>query len=98
MDINGKKNTEIEKKYYIFIDTMADVLQTLSVYVDENFVNYQEAGRRQIKQNQNIYVELKSSKKRYLVRTNKQNNNKYIMSNGAKVELKSIKGQFKYVQ
>lgn len=76
---------------------MANVLQTLSVYYDESFVNYQEAGRRQNKYNPKVYIELKSSKRRYLVRIDKQSKNKYIVSNGNKVELKSIKGQFKYI-
>jgi hypothetical protein len=80
---------------------MADVLQTLSVYYDENFVNYQEAGtikKRNDKSNEKVYIELKSSKRRYLVRANKLNNNKYIMVNGDKVQLTSIKGQFKYTK
>lgn len=82
----------------MLIGVMADVLQTLSVYYDESFVNYQEAGRRQKKYNPKVYIEFKSSKRRYLVRIDKQNKKKYIISNGSKVELNSIKGQFKYVK
>lgn len=77
---------------------MSDVLQTLSVYYDESFVNYQEAGQRQKKYNPKVFIELKSSKRRYLVRIDKQNKKKYIVNNGNKVELNLIKGQFKYVK
>lgn len=79
---------------------MADVLQTLSVYYDESFVNSQEAGSLQTKQKKNhkLYIESKSSNKRYLVRIDKQNNQKYVLVNKNKVLLNSIKGQFKYVK
>lgn len=78
---------------------MADTLQTLSVYYDESFVNSQNAGSLQTKQNNNhkLYIELKSSKKRYVVRIDKDNNRKYILVDKKKVSLNSIKGQFKYV-
>jgi hypothetical protein len=70
-------------------------LQALSVYVDENYVNFQEAG----KHNKNkLYIQLKSSPSRkYVVRTNKDNK-KYITSNGKKVFLQSIRGQYKYAK
>lgn len=78
---------------------MANTLQTLSVYYDESFVNSQEAGSLQTKKNHNhkLYIELKSSKKRYLVRTDKDNNPKYILVNKKKVSLNSIKGLFRYI-
>jgi hypothetical protein len=75
-------------------------LQALSVYVDESFVNSQEAGALKTKQyNKNKqYIELKSSKKQYLVRTDKQQKTKYILINGDKVQLNLIKGQFIYMK
>jgi hypothetical protein len=69
-------------------------LQALSVYADESFVNSQEAGALKTKQ----YIEFKSSKKQYLVRTDKQQKTKYILINGDKVQLNLIKGQFIYMK
>jgi len=82
---------------------MANILQTLSVYYDDNFVSNQEGGlngllRTKQRNNHKIYIELKSSKKRYLVRTDKDKNHKYILIDKKKVSLNSIKGQFRYVK
>lgn len=76
---------------------MANVLQTLSVYYDDNFVNYQEAGTIQKKTNNKKYIQLKSTKKTYLVRYDKQNN-KCILSKGKELQLSSLKGQFIYIK
>lgn len=79
---------------------MADTLQTLSVYYDESFVNNQEAGsfkKQNFHRKQREHIELKSSKKRYLVRVDDQKSKKYILINTKKVHLHSIPGQFRYV-
>lgn len=78
---------------------MANTLQTLSVYYDESFVNYQGAGRMHKSNEENkLFIELKPLKKRYLVRFDKDKKTKYVIINKTKVLLKSIKGKFKYVQ
>lgn len=69
-------------------------LQALSVYIDETFVNNHQGGSGR---NSKIYIEFKTSKVKYLVRTDKMND-KYILLHGDKTKLKSIKGQFKYVK
>lgn len=69
-------------------------LQALSVYADESFVNYQEAGKHK---KSKLYVQLKSSSRKYIVRTDKEKK-RYILTNGTKVFLHSVKGQYKYTK
>lgn len=69
-------------------------LQALSVYADESYVNYQEAGKYK---KSKVYVKLKSSSRKYIVRTDKDKK-KYVSTNGSKVFLHSIRGQYKYVK
>lgn len=77
---------------------MKSDLHALSVYVDESFTNYQEAGSQTSKKKNNkTYIQLKTSSKVYVVREDTKNN-RYILTNGTKVSLKSIKGQYKYVK
>lgn len=71
-------------------------LQALSVYADESFVNYQEAGKYKSK-NKKVYVQLNSANKKYVVHKD-SNNKKYVMTKGNKVLLQSIRGKYKYTQ
>lgn len=69
-------------------------LQALSVYADESYVNYQEAGENK---KSRLYIQLKSSSRKYIVRTDKEKK-KYVLSKGTKVYLHSIKGTYKYTK
>lgn len=69
-------------------------LQALSVYADESYVNYQEAGKHK---KSKMYIQLKSSSRKYIVRADKDKK-KYILTNGTKVLLHSIRGQYKYTK
>ncbi len=69
-------------------------LHALSVYMDESFTNFQEAGSLK-KKTDKVYIQIKTSSKTYLVRRD-TNNNKYILINNKKTLLKSIKGQYIY--
>lgn len=68
-------------------------LQALSVYVDDNFVNCQEAGKH--KTSTKIYIPSKSTSKKYVVQKD-SNNKKYVMVNGRKVLLQSLRGKYRY--
>lgn len=71
-------------------------LNALSVYTADTFSNFQKAGSHKHKAKK-VYIQLKSSSKVYLIRKD-TNNNKYVIINGDKKLLKSLKGTYKYVK